>query len=386
MHSVRGPVKASRRAKPLAAEGEWVYISKAPRNRLFVGLIVGSCGVRKAREKPATIRDVARVSGVSVGTVSRSLNAPDSVRSATLGKVRAAIQALDFQPDSRAQNMRRRNTFTVGFVVDDIANPLHAATFKAADAEMRGRGYSLYLVNTNGKAREEADAIDLLQHGRVDGLIMTINSEQDARTLKRLQELRVPSVLLDREISLDIDAVLTDHALGMTQATEHLLELGHRRIALITGGLDIRPGRERVRGFREAFRRRQIACPEDLIHASSLSADFGFRAASALLQEADRATAIIAAGNRVLVGVLRAIQQQNVSIPRDISLIACDQTDLARLYPGPITLIDRDIAEIGRTAAQVLLERLVERSDRPAQRISFPTRLILGGSCAPVAR
>jgi LacI family transcriptional regulator len=342
--------------------------------------------LQKAREKPATIRDVARVSGVSVGTVSRSLNAPDSVRPATLGKVRAAIQALDFQPDSRAQNMRRRSTFTVGFVVDDIANPLHAATFKAADAEMRGRGFSLYLVNTNGTARQEADAIDLLQHGRVDGLIMTINSEQDARTLKRLQELRVPSVLLDREISLDIDAVLTDHALGMTQATEHLIELGHRRIALITGGLDIRPGRERVRGFREAFRRRGVACPDDLIHASSLSADFGFRAASALLQEAARPTAIIAAGNRVLVGVLRAFQQQNISIPKDMSLIACDQTDLARLYPGPITLIDRDIAEIGRTAAQVLLERLVERSERPAQRISFPTRLILGGSCAPVAR
>jgi LacI family transcriptional regulator, galactose operon repressor len=348
--------------------------------------IVGSERLQKPKDKPPTIRDVARVSGVSVGTVSRSLNAPDSVRPLTLGKVRAAIEALDFQPDSRAQNMRRRSTFTVGFVVDDIANPLHAATFKAADAELRGRGYSLYLVNTNGKAREEAEAIDLLQHGRVDGLIMTIDSEQDAGTVRRLQELRVPSVLLDREISLDIDAVLTDHALGMAQATEHLIDLGHRRIALITGGLDIRPGRERVRGFKEAFRRRGLACPEHLVHALSLSADFGFRAASALLQEADRPTAIIAAGNRVLVGVLRAFQQHNVSIPKDMSLIACDQTDLARLYPGPITLIDRDIAEIGRTAAQVLLERLSGGSDRPAQRISFPTRLILGGSCAPIAR
>jgi LacI family transcriptional regulator len=115
-----------------------------------------------------------------------------------------------------------------------------------------------------------------------------------------------------------------------------------------------------------------------------LSADFGFRAASALLQAADRPTAIIAAGNRVLVGVLRAFQQHSVAVPGDMSLIACDQTDLARLYPGPITLIDRDVAEIGRTAAQVLLERLTDGRDRPAQRISFPTRLILGGSCAAV--
>ncbi len=193
------------------------------------------------KQGPATIRDVARLSGVSVGTVSRSLNTPDSVRAATLGKARAAIEELGFHPDRRAQSMRRRSTFTVGFVVDDIANPLHAATFKAADAEMREHGFSLYLVNTSGKAREEADAVDMLQHGRADGIIMTINSEQDARTLKRLERLRVPSVLLDREISLEMDSVLTDHALGMAQATEHLIELGHRRIALITGGLGIRP-------------------------------------------------------------------------------------------------------------------------------------------------
>jgi LacI family transcriptional regulator len=342
--------------------------------------------LKKGFEKPATIRDVARLSGVSVGTVSRSLNAPDSVRPATLGKVRAAIRTLGFQPDSRAQNMRRRNTRTVGFVVDDIANPLHAATFKAADEEMRERNFSLYLVNTNGKARDEADAIDLLQHGRVDGLIMTINSEQDPRTLKRIEELRVPSVLLDRDLSLEVDAVLTDHAIGMVQATDYLLELGHRRIALITGGLDIRPGRERVRGFREGFRRRNLPCPEDLIRTQSLSADFGFREASALLQRPVRPTAIIAAGNRILVGVLRAVQQQNVAVPAELSIIGCDQTDLARLYPGPITLIDRDIAEIGRMAARLLLERLTEQSDRPAQRISFPTRLILGGSCAPIAK
>ncbi|MBN9009825.1 MAG: LacI family DNA-binding transcriptional regulator, partial [Rhizobiales bacterium] len=231
----------------------------------------------KGRAKPATIRDVARVSGVSVGTVSRSLNAPDSVRSATLAKVRAAIEELGFQPDSRAQNMRRRSTLTVGFVVDDIANPLHATTFKAADAELREHGFSLYLVNTSGRAREEADAIDMMQHGRADGLIMTINSERDPTTLKRLAALRIPSVLLDREISLDVDAVLTDHAVGMTQATEHLIDLGHRRIALITGGPDIRPGRERVRGFLEAFRKRGLPVPQDLLRANNLSADYGFR-------------------------------------------------------------------------------------------------------------
>ncbi len=167
-------------------------------------------GDGKSRRRSATWRASA---GVSVGTVSRSLNAPDSVRPATLDKVRAAIQALGFQPDPRAQNMRRRSTMTVGFIVDDIANPLHAATFKAADAEMRGRGFSLYLVNTNGerarggrrhrhapaRPRRRPDHDDQQRAGRADAA-------------SGCEELRVPSVLLDREIPLDIDAVLTDHA------------------------------------------------------------------------------------------------------------------------------------------------------------------------------
>jgi len=126
-----------------------------------------------------------------------------------------------------------------------------------------------------------------------------------------------------------------------------------------------------------------LAPPRDLIRAQSLSVDFGFREASALLQMRERPTAIIAAGNRILVGVLRAIQQQGVSIPGDLSLVACDRSDVALLYPGPITLIDRAVEEIGRTGAQLLLERLGRQSDRPAQRITFPTQLILGGSCLP---
>lgn len=329
--------------------------------------------MRPGLEKPATIRDVARVSGVSVGTVSRSLNAPDTVRPGTLGKVRAAIQSLGFQPDSRAQNMRRRKTMTVGFVIDDIANPWHASCFKAVDAVMRERGFSLYLMSTNGRAGEEAAAIDMLQHGRADGMVLTINNEQDARTIRRLRELRVPAVLLDRDIPLDIDAVLTEHATGLRQATRYLIELGHRRIAIITAGNDIRPGRERVRGFVEAFQKSGLAVPERFIRSQSLSADFGFREATALLQMAERPTAIIAAGNRILVGVLRAIQQQGVSVPDDISLIGCDRSDIALLYPGPITLIDRPVEEIGKTAAQLLLERLGGQTERPAQRIAFPT-------------
>jgi LacI family transcriptional regulator len=342
--------------------------------------------MRQAANKSVTIRDVASVSGVSVGTVSRSLNAPDTVRPATLEKVRTAIQELGFQPDARAQNMRRRNTLTVGIIVNDILNPIHAMVFKGAEAELRENGYWLHLVNTGGKARQEAEAIDLLQHGRVDGLLMTINSEQDTRCLERLERLRVPSVLLDREIALDCDAVRTDHAAGMEQAVDYLFDLGHRRIGLITAGKEILPGRERIRGFTQAFAKRGLSCPPEFIRSHSLSADFGFREALDLLRLPNAPTALVVGGNQLLVGVLKATQQLGISIPGDLSLVTCDRTDLASVYAGSITTIDRDVAEIGRTAAQLLLERMNGTAPRTARRITLPTRLVLGRSCTPPAR
>lgn len=341
--------------------------------------------MRQQLKRSVTIRDVAATAGVSVGTVSRCLNAPNTVRAVTLRKVRTAIQELGFQPDARAQNMRRRSTMTIGFIVSDILNPVHAMIFKGAESELRESGYWLHLVNTGGKARQEAEAIDQLQHGRVDGMLMNINSEQDQRCIERLEKLRVPSVLLDRQIDLETDAVLTDHAAGMGQAINYLLDLNHRRIALITAGTEILPGRERIRGFTEAFAARGLAVPSDLIRAHSLSAEFGYRETVDLLRLPDPPTAIVAGGNQLLPGVLTAIDQQGLQIPRDISVVTCDRTDLASVYAGSITTIDRDIAEIGRAAAQLLLERLSGPADRPARRVVLPTRLVLGKTCAPLA-
>jgi LacI family transcriptional regulator len=258
-------------------------------------------------------------------------------------------------------------------------------TFKAAEGELADHGYSLHLVNTGGRPAREAEAMDALQSGRVDGLIITINSEREPRTLDRLRKLRVPAVLLDRHVPIAIDAVLTDHAFGMEQAVDYLYDIGHRRIALITAGQEILPGRERIRGFVQACERRGVAMPRHFIRSRGLSADAGYREATELLRLPDGPTAMIIGGNQLLVGVLKAVQQQGITIPAGLSLIACDKTDLSSVYAGGMTIIDRDIDEIGRAAAQLLLERIAGSRDRPARSISFPTKLIIGRSCAPLA-
>ena len=297
--------------------------------------------VKAMNGKATTIRDVARLSGVSVGTVSRSLNAPDTVRPDTLGKVRAAIKSLHFQPDARAQTMRRRTTMTVGFVIDDIANPWHASCFKAIDNEMRAQGYSLYVMSTNGRAGDEAAAIDMMQHGRADGLILDAQQRAGFRARSRGS----------RHCAFRPCCSTANYRSRSTPFSLTMRPACVRRPAICLAS-DIavsplsRPASTFVRaasacGFVEAFQRSGLEPPQDLIRSQSLSVDFGFREASSLLQMRKRPSAIIAAGNRILVGVLRAIQQQNVAIPRDLSLIACDRSDVALLYPGPITLIDR---------------------------------------------
>src|SRR5690606_28478356 len=212
-----------------------------------------------------TIRQVAEAAGVSVGTVSRALNAPSSVKPATLARVRAVIEELGFEPDPRAQNMRRRFTMTVGYIVNDITIPTHARVFRAAEGEFNAGGYSAFLVNTGGRPNEEAEAIRKLQRGRVDGIVLVINSEKSNRTVELLRDLSIPAVLFDRELPIAIDSVVSDHAGGTSDAVEYLLELGHRRIAMITSGLDVFPGRARRQGYIEAFRRRRLEPDEGLI-------------------------------------------------------------------------------------------------------------------------
>ncbi len=331
--------------------------------------------------KPATIREVAKSAGVSVGTVSRSLNAPATVHPRTLARVRAAIAALGFKPDPRAQSMRRRRTLAVGIVIDDISNPVHGAIFTAAEAVLRDHGFFVRLVNTSGIAAREAESIGELQHGHVDGLIVTIDDEHDPGCLDTLRRLKVPCVLLDRRVDLPLDSAATDHAAGMQLAVEYLIDLGHRRIGLITFGPEMHPGQDRLRGFAAAFAARDLPMPLDLVSAHRLSPDLGLRDAAALLERPDRPTALIAGGNQILVGVLNAIRESGLRVAEDLSLVTCDRTELASVYPGPITVIDRDLAELGRTAAQLLLERIAEPG-RPPRRVLLPTSLILGRSCA----
>jgi LacI family transcriptional regulator len=336
--------------------------------------------VSKKTYKRATIREVATTAGVSIGTVSRVLNGK-SVSVRVLEAVNSAIKDLHYTPNAIAQSMRTNSTRAVSLVVNDISNPLFSGIAKGLDKVLSANNYSLLIANTDTDPQRERVIIESLKQRRVDGLAIAVSDEDNDNIKSILQSVEFPIVLLDRELDIGADIVCDDHANGMKKALRYLFDLGHEDIALITGDDSVRPSRERATGYRDAFRELKKPANEYWIRQGQMTSRFGYEEAVRLLEGDKRPTAIIAGGNLILSGVLRAIRQFDLSIPEDLSLISCDEVDLAVLMNPPITVITRDISLIGQLAAEQLLRRIDGSADPAMSRQSIPTELVVRESC-----
>jgi len=311
------------------------------------------------RRKRASMREVAELAEVAISSVSRVLSEHPDVSAEMRERVLAAVQQLEYEPDFLAQSLRRGATLSVGYVVGDISNPLIATITSGAESILRAAGYSMLLMNSENDPELDAAHIRFFQARRVDGMILSLASERRPATLEFLAQVDVPIILIDRDVPADLRAsiVRNDHREGMRAAVGHLLDLGHRRIALITGALDLWPVRERIAGMAEAVAAR--GRPDETVSlVGSLSAEHGERSTEQLLAMHPRPTAIVAGGNQVLAGCVRALARHGIRIPDDISLITCDEVDLSELHSPPIASVSRDTLLLGRTAAELLLERL----------------------------
>ena len=200
-----------------------------------------------------TIRDVAARAGVSTGTVSRVVSGSTRVAAITRQRVDEAMAALGYQPHAAAQNMRTNRSRIAGFLIPDLTNPVFSQVAKAAESVLAEIGYGLFIFSSDRSERREIDFIAMAAQGRMDGLIVSVSDEGNERVRRALSQVKIPMALWDRDMDLEADVVFSEHARAMRRITSHLIELGHRRIGLITAPTAIRPGRERVRGYREAM-------------------------------------------------------------------------------------------------------------------------------------
>lgn len=333
-----------------------------------------------------TIKDVARKAGVSLGTASRVLNRQNMVGDDMRIRVERAIVDLGFRPNAIAQGMRRGVTHTVGIMVRDITVPVLAKFVKSAQDVFHESDYALLVASSENQKEREASLINAFTRRRVDGLITTTSSDTTPALLNACTSLKIPVVLFDRQQPDNFDAVLIDHRDGVRRAVDYLLDLGHLRIALLTGPKTVRPAAERIQGYKAAMRARGLSIDPSLLSAKSFADQSAYLESCALLTQKRPPTAIVAGGIAMLGSILRAVRSNGVRIPQELSVIASSDSDLAELATPPITTLRWEYAEMGRTAAQLLLDRIVGVSDRPSRRVSFPTDLVLRESCGPPPR
>jgi LacI family transcriptional regulator len=315
-----------------------------------------------------SMQEVAKRAGVASSSVSRVLSGHPNVSEVMRNRVIDAVSALGYEPNLLAQSLRRGSTMTVGFVVSNISNPLLSEIALGAETCLQSSGYSMLLANSMSNPEIDAAHIGMLAQRRVDGLLLSVSSEDWPGTIDAVNKARLPVVLVDRELNVNgsVSAVLAEHSIGIAAAVQHLGSLGHRRIALVNGPANLRPARDRAATLRRVARQLDIASS---VRSGEFSLQHGEQATQSLMAQPDPPTAIVVGSNQILVGVLRELRRSGLRIPDDVSLVTCDEVPLAEFLVPPLATIERDHFEIGAIAATLLLELLAGTKPRN-QRVS----------------
>ena len=333
----------------------------------------------------ATIRDIARVAGVSIATVSRVLNSRPDVAPETREAVLEVVRRHSFTTNRSARGLSGGRTGLVGMTIPII----HAAYFTAI---LSGAGEALYeqdmrivLCPTLHEHEREVTLLDRLMHGTTDGALLLLPSESSSE-LKALSAHGYPFVVIDPMEPLDegIASVSAAHASGAKAATEHLLALGHRRIGAIIGPPTWMASRERVNGFHAALAGAGITPDRSLEIASDFEIGGGYAAAVKLLDRPDRPTAIFGFNDNIAIGVIRAARERGLHVPEDISVVGFDDAEEAVLVTPTLTTVRQPLQEMGRMGVS-LLNRLLEGQVVEALRVELATKLVVRESTAPPA-
>ena len=329
-----------------------------------------------------TIRDVAAAAGMSLVTVSRVLNDHPKVKPASRARVESAMRALNYLPDAAAQRMRSASSRTIGFLMPDFTNGVSVVVAQEVERAMQKAGYTVLLACSNFDPDVEVEALQKFQANRVDGIVLQTCDETHGAILDILARARCPIVLIDREMAVSADAVRSNHYDPMREATRYLIGLGHRDIGFITEVSRMWPGRERLRGFMDEMAAQGIDVPPRRVFAEAQSIAYGLRVTRQMLSEA-RPSAIIAAGNQIVYGALQALRESGLEAPRDISLIGVDHHMLSVVMRPRLTMMGRELADVGVETATLLLDRITGRYEGAPRRIDLPFRIVLNESCAP---
>ena len=296
-------------------------------------------------------------------------------------RVQRAIDELGYVPSVAARSLRSRQTFTLALIVPDINNTFWTTVARGVEDAAQGKGYSVFLCNTDENPAKQQSYLDVVISQQVDGVIIA-PYDTGAENLEKLRRRNIPVVIVDRDINgWDVDTVRGDSVAGARALVRHLINLGHRRIAVITGPASTATAVDRVVGYHLALSEAGIAVEPTFIRFGEFRASVGEREADDLLRLPQPPTAFFAANNTIAMGVIDAVGRHGLRIPHDVALVSFDDLPHAtHLFPF-LTVASQPVYELGVNAAQLLLSRLAENDDLPAREVILPTRLVVRHSC-----
>lgn len=334
----------------------------------------------------ATIRDVARMAGVSISTVSLALNGTGPVSTETHRRIWDAAKTVGYSPNPLAQSLKVGRSRLIGVVMADISNPFFGQLLGGVERIALSHSHLVIVSDSGGDPERERAILEHLTNQRVAGIVISTLSH-DPGQVQHLRRLTMPYVLVDQKVDgIEADFVASDNVLASAILTEHMIRFGHRRIAHIAGRAGLWTAERRLEGFRNTMAASGIEVDESLIVDGDYLGETAYAQAMRLLTRADRPTAIIAANNVMALGALQALQDLGFSCPEDVSLTSIDDVPWGNVIRPRITMVVQPIDEMARVATEFLIDRINARGATipPREHILVP-KLVVGQSCAPPA-
>nr|WP_254925705.1 MULTISPECIES: LacI family DNA-binding transcriptional regulator [unclassified Rhodococcus (in: high G+C Gram-positive bacteria)] len=328
--------------------------------------------------------DVARIAGVSVSTVSHVLNGTRNVNPTTRQRVDAAIVEIGYRRNVVARSLAAGRTNTVGLSIAALTNPYFGSLVHAVEQRLSEAGYVLILGDSHDEPLSERRVTDSLLDRQVDGMILAPAAGSESTTIPEIVRSGTPLVLIDRMLDLPCDQVGPENDASAYELTAHLLDAGHRRIAIVRGIAGISSTNERFDGYARALADRGVDLDPGLILDGRSNVEVAEMHVRALMSSSNRPSALVSMNNSMTIGSLKAVRALGLSIPQDLAFVCYDDFEWSDLFEPRLTAAAQDVQTIGRTAADLLLNRIEGRDEKPRS-IRVPTTFNHRNSCGCAA-
>lgn len=333
----------------------------------------------------ATIKDIARETGLSLATISKYING-GNLREKNRVAIERAIKKLDYHVNEYARGLKSKKSRTVGMVLPELSNLFNMKIVSVIERILQEQGYSVIICDSQNNLEQEARSVEFLLSKQVDGII-NIPMGNSSSHLAPAVERQIPILLLDRpldKLNDVVSCVLIDNQRAARMAVRRLLDVGHRSIGVVVGPAGVYTAEMRLKGYREALEEYSIPFEERLVARASLTVEGGYRQMRRLLKESKDMTAVFVTNYEMTLGALIALNKEGVQIPQELSIVGFDNImDLSRVFRPSLTIVSQPMEQIGIQAARLMLERLSGDASAAPMTVTLSATLREGASIQP---